>query len=312
MEFLRRRPWVLSTLLVVVVFGLLIWQLVRGWYSLPPGFFQNVKAAPLVGSLAVLIFALLFVSLRWGLTLQAMGVPIDQWSAVKIWFLSQVGRYAPGGVWNYVTRFYLGKAKMPGQVVVTSMVLETGLRTVSEMLIFLLSIPFWPQKRFLTTSILFLAVSSALLGLGLLHPAFLRWLVNLSIRARLETIDLSGVKYRTILLLLIYYMLTVVIVGGSFFLLVSALYPVPANLFPPIAGSLAASVVVGFLCPLVPNGWGVREGVLAFLLAQILPVPVSVMVAIASRIWLTVGEAFWIILMIGLQCRKRYFQGSID
>lgn len=309
MGFLRRRPWILSTLSVVVVFGLLIWQLVRGWHSLPPGFFQNVKAAPLVGSLVGLILALLLVSLRWGLTLQAMGVSIDRWSAVKIWFLSQVGRYAPGGVWNYVARFYLGRAEMPGQAVVTSMILETGLRTVSEMLVFLLSIPLWPQKRFLTTSIAFLAVGSAVLGLGLLHPAFLRWLVNLRVvpRASSEAIDLSGVRYCTMLKLLVYYMLSVIIVGGAFFLLVSALYPVSANLFPPIAGSLAASVVVGFLCPLVPNGWGIREGVLTFLLAQILPIPVSVVVAIASRIWLTTGEAFWIILMMGLQRRKGYF-----
>jgi uncharacterized membrane protein YbhN (UPF0104 family) len=301
---------ILSALLTVGALGLLTRQLIRGYHSLPTGFFQNIKVAPLAGSLIVLILALLFVSLRWGFTLHAMGVSVGLWSAAKIWFLSQAGRYAPGGIWNYVARFYLGRTEIPDGTVITSMILETGLRVVSEILVFLLSIPFWPQRKFLsanTVFFVFLLVGGVALGLVLLHPNLLQRFANLWVMRRigLKAVDFSGFRYVAMLGLLFYYILSVAIVGLAFFIFVSALYPVSASFLPYLTGSLAVSVVLGFLFPLVPNGWGVREGILTFLLAQSLPVPVSIVIAMASRIWLTAGETFWIIIMLGLHWKER-------
>jgi len=307
MRELNWQSQILSTLLTVGALALLIWQLIRGYHSLPAGFFQNIKVASLAGSLIVLIFALLLVSFRWGFTLQAMGVSVGWWSAAKIWFLSQVGRHAPGGIWNYVARFYLGRTEIPDGVVITSMILETGLRVVSEMVVFLLSIPFWPQRKFLTTNAVFLLAVSVALGLVLLHPNLLQRFANLWVvrRVGLKAVDFSEIRYVTMFGLLIYYILSVTIVGMAFFIFVSALYPVTISLLPHLTGSLAAAMVLGFLVPLVPNGWGVREGILTFLLAQILPVHVSIVIAMASRIWLTAGETFWIIIMLGLRRRER-------
>jgi uncharacterized membrane protein YbhN (UPF0104 family) len=307
MKKLNWQSQILSALLTVGALSLFIWQLIRGYRSLPAGFFQNIKVAPLAGSLIVLILALFFVSLRWGFTLHAMGVSIGLWSAAKIWFLSQAGRHAPGGIWNYVARFYLGRTEIPDGTVITSMILETGLRVVSEILVFLLSIPFWPQRKFLTPNALFLVAGSVALGLALLHPNLLERFANLWIKYRvsLKVVDFSGFRWVTTFGLLIYYMLSVAIVGVAFFIFVSALYPVSISLLPHLTGSLAASVVFGFLAPLVPNGLGVREGILTFLLAQILPIPVSIVIAIASRIWLTVGEIFWIIIMLVFHWNER-------
>jgi len=310
MRKLNRQSQILSALLTVGTLALLTWQLIRGYRNLPAGFFQNIKVAPLAGSLIMLVFALLFVSLRWGFTLQAMGTPIRWWNAAKIWFLSQAGRHAPGGIWNYVARFYLGRTEIPDGIVITSMVLETGLRIVSEMLVFLLSMPFWPQRRFLTTNAPFfivLLVGCVALVLALLHPNILQRFANLWVMRRvgLKAVSFSGIRYVTILGLLVYYILSVALVGMAFFVFVSALYPVSISLLPHLTGSLAASVVLGFLVPLVPNGWGVREGILTFLLAQILPVPVSIVIAMVSRIWFTTGETFWIIIMLCLRRKER-------
>lgn len=305
---LKKRSRFLSILFAVIAFGLLGWQIIRDWDHLPPGFFQDVRLVPLAGSLFVLVLALFLVSLRWGLTLQAMGVPINQWEAVRIWFLSQTGRYAPGGIWNYVARFYLGKDEIPKQAVVASMILETGLRVASEMLVFLISVPFWPQKVFFTTGNIFLIAGGAVIGLGLLYPAFMWKLANSGVLRciGLKAAKLSKVKYHIILMLLFYYMLSVLIVGGAFFLLVSALYSIPTNFFLPLTGSFAISMVIGFLFPLAPNGWGVREGVLVFLLTQMLPAPISIVIAMVSRIWLVAGEIFWVVVTASFKRRKRY------
>jgi hypothetical protein len=95
-------------------------------------------------------------------------------------------------------------------------------------------------------------------------------------------------------------MLTVVLVGAAFYLLVTALYPLPLSVLPALTGSLALSMVLGFLFPLAPNGWAVREGVLAFQLSQLMPSPVAIVMSIAARIWLSVGEALWILISFRL------------
>jgi uncharacterized membrane protein YbhN (UPF0104 family) len=110
--------------------------------------------------------------------------------------------------------------------------------------------------------------------------------------------DLSKLRYRTVLALLAYYMLTVFLVGAAFYLLVTALYPLGLTQLLPLAGSLSLSVVLGFLMPLAPNGWGVREGVLAFLLGQMMPSSVAIVVSAAARIWLGAGEVAWIAVAV--------------
>jgi hypothetical protein len=47
---------------------------------------------------------------------------------------------------------------------------------------------------------------------------------------------------------------------------------------------------VGFLTLFAPNGLVVREGILILLLGWQLPVPVAVISALSSRLWLLAGE----------------------
>jgi len=292
----RRQSRLLSAGLILAIFGLLIRQLLLDWHNVPAGFFSSVRYPLLLASQAALVPSLLLVSLRWSLTLRAMGTPIGWWSSVQIWFLSQASRYLPGGIWTYVSRFWLGREAMAQEALVTSMVLETGLRVVSEVLVFLVSIPLWTGGYRIGAEATLLLIAASVSGLILVHPQVLDWLgrTSLAHRVGIKPMDLSKLRYGTVLALLAYYMLTVLLVGAAFYLLVAALYPLGPKLLIPLAGSLSLSVVLGFLTPLAPNGWGVREGVLAFLLSQMMPPAVAIVVSAAARIWLGLGEAAWI------------------
>jgi len=264
----------------------------------------------LLASLGALILALLLVSLRWGLTLRAIHVSIDWWRSVQIWFLSQLGRYLPGGIWSYVGRFYLGRSEMSQESVVVSMALETGLRVVSEILVFLISLPFWGNVSFVNTRMIIVLVGGVGLGLLLLHPMTFECISKIYLLQQwldVKPLNLSQLRYRHILSLLCYYILMVLVVGGAFFLLVGALYPLPIYQFPALTGSLAASMVLGFLIPLTPNGWGIREGVLAFLLSHMMPFSVAVVVSITTRVWLMLGEGILVLIILSLQ---RVFRGD--
>jgi hypothetical protein len=291
---------------VATVFGFMAWRLSASWRELPPGFFARVRWPTLLLSYLALLGALLLVSARWTLTLWAMGVSIRGWHAVRIWFLSQAGRYLPGGVWTYVGRYQLGRDRVPREALVASIALETGLRIVSEVLAFLLSLPFWPDVEFLGAGVFAILVSSVVVGIALLHPVVLSRVSSSALAGRLGLgpADLRGLGYGRVLGLLAYYVGTVVAVGGAFYLLVASFHPLPAQLLPVLTGSLSASMVLGFVVPIAPNGWGVREGLLVFFLGRILPGPVAIVLSAASRVWLMVGEATWIVAMVRLGGRQ--------
>lgn len=306
-HWVQRRSQALSVLLTVGILSLLVWQLLRSWRQLPAGFFATVSYGLLLASLVSLAAALLLVSLRWWLTLQAMGIPLELRESLRIWFLSQAGRYVPGGIWTYVGRYLLSRSQISGESIAASLILEVGLRVMSEALVFLVSVPFWfgaDQVRGIMVSLLAVAF---FLGPLFLHPKVLSFLSGASIvrGLGLRPLDISHMRYHAILGLLAYYTLTVVAVGGAFYLLVRALYPVPISLLPALTGALAGSVVLGFLVPLAPNGWGIREGVMSLLLARIMPSSVAVLVSMAARVWLTVGEAVWILPSILTQKADR-------
>ena len=300
LSLVRGHARVLSTLLSVSVLAFMGWRLVQDWRTLPPNFYAHVNPVLLPASLAALMPAMLLVSTRWWLTLRLMRARAGWWSSVRAWFLSQAGRYVPGGVWPYVSRFFLSRDEVGEDLLLTSMVLETALRVVSEICVFLLTLPFWLHTGFLDGR--YTAVLLAVCGLGLLmlHPAVMDRCNRLPLLRRLglKPVDLTHLRYDRVLTLLVYYAVTVVAVGAAFYVMVIAFYPLPLQAAPAVCGALSLAVVLGFLVPFVPNGWGVREGVLALLLSQLMPPAIAILVSGVARIWLTLGEGVWILLFL--------------
>jgi hypothetical protein len=89
-----------------------------------------------------------------------------------------------------------------------------------------------------------------------------------------------------------------ILYGGALYLLVDALdvaavargseAPLGRVLF--ILGANALAWTVGFLAFLTPNGLGVREATLAFVLKTIMPASVATLVSLIARVWITVAE----------------------
>ena len=48
--------------------------------------------------------------------------------------------------------------------------------------------------------------------------------------------------------------------------------------------------MIGFLSLLTPSGLGVREGILALLLAQVFAAPLPTVIAIVARLWMVLAE----------------------
>ncbi len=292
-----RRPG--SYILGTVIFGLLCLRLYQSWQSLPADFAVSVDVAQLVFSLFLLWISYYFVSLEWWLTLWALGEKMRWRVAARIWFLSLAMRYLPGMVWGYLGRAYLTiERRVTKSVTVTSLVAESVLRVLSELAVFAVSLWFWSdivRARPLSVAIVSLCVVGlALFGWIASHVRFQHRLAKLS---WFKSVSWPRMKLAAVLGLFIYYVISVVVVGFAFYWFADAIYPVPFLFMPILTGALAIASTIGFLFPLAPQGWGVREGILvALLVDQQVPPAAALMIGVGSRVWFIIGEAMWVVV----------------
>ena len=80
------------------------------------------------------------------------------------------------------------------------------------------------------------------------------------------------------------------LVSAGFALLAASMAPFAARDAVAVAASFPVAWVVGLIAFVAPGGLGVREGVLAALLGGLLPGGMAVVVALASRVWITAVE----------------------
>jgi hypothetical protein len=239
----------------------------------------------------------------WTLNIRLLHEQLGWRQGARIWAFTQLAKYLPGGIWDYVSRVYasnrVGVSKSSATL---SLAIEAVLRTQAAVIVFLLSLPFWPKTEWSHGELLVIT-SGLLAGFVVLHPFTLNRGMNLALRMlQKPPVSITSLKYRHILGLLGGHIATAAGAGGAFYLMVIAVYYVPLNAALPMAGMLAISVIAGFLNPLTPHGLGTREGLLALLLRCYLPLPAAIAISLLARLWLTLSDLVGL-LIVTLTCR---------
>jgi uncharacterized membrane protein YbhN (UPF0104 family) len=255
----------------------------------------ELKVGTLLVSYILLLAAFAGYPLVWWLLLkEGMGADLRLSKAFRIWYVSNLGRYIPGKIWQIVGRVELARAEgVSPPACAASVVYETGLIVISGALVFLLALAALggDGPGISTRPVLILLP----LGLILLHPSVFSAGTNkiLRILRRPEvTLDVGTGWAASVFAL---YGLLWIVQGSGFFFLVRSLADVPGGWLPKMVGIFSASWIAGFLSLVTPGGLGVREGVMALLLGMYLPPSVSAVISILSRIWITLGEVFCVI-----------------
>lgn len=238
----------------------------------------------------------------WQRTLVRMGTPIPLRAALRVWFLSQATRYAPGGIWSYLARPHLAaRHGIPTVVTAASLAVEVAQTLGSAILVALATLPRY-------------GVAAVGLAVGILIPLSARLLRTGSTRsvadrlpawARVPT-ALTGAIQLDLLLLLPAYCAIWPIHGLGLFFLAGATYTVSLDELSELSGAAAMAWAVGFLCVLVPSGIGVREGTLGSLLASHAPPSALVALAILWRLSMTMGEIVCLIMVLLLTRRTHH------
>lgn len=283
------RPWLawlerLAALAVVVFLAL---YLARNWAEVRAHDW-SVDGPRLALASGVLALTYSAFVLLWRRVLGLLGARLSVVDAHRIWYLSNLGRYAPGRVLQLAGTAWMARAKgigavraITGSIVAQLFVLGSGLLVAAAAL---------PEAAAATGPwrVAGLVAAAAFVAL-LLTPAFERLR---ALAARWAGPDGTGppIRWPDRLGLTVAYAATWLLLGMAFWLFVSSLTDLGPEALLTVVGIFAAAYVAGFLAVFVPGGLGVREGVLAALLALYIPPSIAVAVAIAARIWSTAVE----------------------
>lgn len=225
----------------------------------------------------------------WAQLVREMHEHLPYWPAFRVFMISEVARYVPGKIWQYVSRIYIAQRyQVPPALTLTSALIELLMIMVAAGGIALANATrVMPQFGEQYRPLFAVGLVAALL---LVHPKSLQlWSRILAKLLRQEWVPFD-VRYSHLVLLLLASLLTWVLSGFGFSLFVQSLTPSADGRTIPLITIYAASWLIGLLAFVVPAGVGVREGTMTVLLAVMMPHPTAAVIAIAARLWVTTLE----------------------
>lgn len=247
-------------------------------------------AAPLLAASCVLLLAGYGISAAlWGWMVRDLGGPrLPVGTAVRTFFIANLGRYIPGKLWQIAGLALLARRKGVSAPVSTgAALLGQGFALVGATLVGATAF-LGAGGELHTVGVVLLAVGlvgTALASLPGLLPSVMRWGFRVLRREVPEGISTGpGFAPRWVAL----YTLNWILYAFSFWLLLRS-FGLPGTLLES-APAFAAAYVVGYLAVFSPAGLGVREGVLTLFLAPVTGQGPAAALSIMARLWTTAVE----------------------
>ncbi len=269
-------------LIPIVIFYFLIRNIARDWNELRS---YAINANYWIVFLSLLIFTLanLFVIWIWTSILRKFSVTFDFPTVFAIWTVSTLGKYIPGKGWQFLSIMLLGEKLGIGlEVVGTTSILAQLLMIIAGLFIaFPIVIDYLNSPVF--------GVFVILLFLLLYPPILNKILLYVSRKTGRKVVRIEMGIWQ-ILLFTLLYAASWFLYGVAFSLLVKSvgLSQGVFSLF--LTRVYISSYLLGLFAIFVPGGLGVREGVMAVLLSQIMDANVASFISVAARIVVTLSE----------------------
>ena len=289
----------LATFVFLAVALVFVGALLRGqWTSLDEilaatrRFDWSFDPWQLTAAVAVGVANLFLMGLVWAGLFRRTGGAARPAEAVRIWVITNFGRYIPGKIWQLggLAVYMRGRGDSGAAALVSAMAFQ------------IISLVTGAAISAATIGLKWAGGDGGwlpgLLTLGLilfagLHPRVIRWIAGRLGSWLGETVvgvDLGAVDiFRAAAGMLVAWL----VYGVGFLLLLRGVgVPWEVSQIHVLTGIFAASYVIGYLVLVAPGGLVVREGAMTALLAELggLAVGVAAAVAIVARIWMVVTE----------------------
>jgi uncharacterized membrane protein YbhN (UPF0104 family) len=290
-------------MLVLIAIAPLAWAVIRQWTDLGKAL-ASVQWAMFGSAVLLLVLLMPVMALTPWITLRYVGSGLSLGQVFRLYFVSQVAKYLPGGVWAFPGRMVAYRSVgVSATYSVVSVVWETIALFCGAACVGLLGVSGELRgAKAVQPVILVVALAvAAVLIIGQI-PRMARWLATHdllrgSTASVLANADLERLGVRWFPAALGASVLFWLLLGIPFRTLLLAAAPASETLsWIQAASMFSLAWCVGFVVIVVPAGLGIREGMLSLLLSGVLTPAAAIGAALLARVWWMLAEAVWILV----------------
>lgn len=286
LSFLQSSAFRTGFLVVALIAA--VWAVAGNWSEVSGA----LKALPawMIGAQIVLAFVYVYLTMAsWRVILNDVGAPVTKKVARRIFFSSQVAKYLPGGVWNFVAAAEVGRDyEISRRRSICALMVSIVISIVTGMLLAVLAVLLGPTEGLQGYSWLIVAIP---VGIVVLCPPVLNRLVNLGLRIlKRDPLD-DEMSWGGTFLSALWSLCGWLVVGFQLWLMLTNLgMSGDFSTFWLATGGYALGWTAGFLVFFVPAGAGVREVTLAAVLSTAVSPGAVVVVVLLARVFTTIAD----------------------
>lgn len=299
--------WTIRIVLTLVVLYFLFRQIEKHWLSIAD-YDWHINIWFLVLSLACAEIALAMFAPMWRNHIDSFGYSVTHKEAYKVLYLSNLGRYVPGKIWQVLGILYLTRRKgIATEAAGASFVILQMFTIPAALLVFAVASVIEPRVYIRQVDIFGPGTGYVVLGVIVLLSATLILFPGPVLRVGnyvLRKISRPEVTFKldkiVALKLFVGYFFIWVVYGLAFWLFLLA---VAGNSQPSAIAAIGvycAAYQVGYLLLFAPGGFGPRELVLGTLLMPFIG-PIAPAVAIMARLWSILVETIAALIAVKIK-----------
>ncbi|MCB4363549.1 flippase-like domain-containing protein [Hydrogenophaga taeniospiralis] len=282
--------------------------------NLPPiAFNVQTLAVTVLSTVAVVVTHFLGTHV-WRLLMSDQGYRVPMRLAVQVFFISQLGKYLPGNVGQFLGRGVLAKSTgIPVGVAVGTAVFEGIWNLVISLSLALLSTwVLWDLVTVHSVNPRFGQQAGWLLLLALVLP----WLSIKVLNAVLPQLSrkvgggqlLRPPRLKTSLLVSLLILVNFMLLGYVLKLQSEVFFSTPPVEWLSITLLFSSAWVAGYVVPGAPGGLGVREAMMVVLLTPLTGAPVATGLAVSMRLTSLLGDGLTVLVGV----LGRYMRGQAE
>jgi uncharacterized membrane protein YbhN (UPF0104 family) len=299
----------LRALFLLAVLAPLAYAVYRQWGAVRQALTEMSIPLALLGWLTLAVAQPLMGMISW-MVLRRLNQHFPFLRIASVYFVSQAAKYLPGGIWAFPGRVVAYQAiGVPRAASVVSLVQEVAALFLGAAAFSLVGLMNGMQIDAWMRTALMVGIAACMVGILVAqHPRVWKLFSKVGLKqAAGDALESRPGQFSLAWLpgALAPALLFWALVGLGFRWLVISIDPQAAQLtFWQAAGIFSLAWCAGFVVVIAPAGLGVREAALTALLLPYLSSGQALSIALAARLWWTLGEALFILLSVVLGARK--------
>lgn len=248
------------------------------------------------------------LSTVWLRIIAGFGHKLSMTKAFRIFYLSNLGRYIPGKIWQLFGILYLTqKEGIPPERAVASFIFSQMIGIPASLLVFVLAAQIEPKLLVDQVAILgdksAYLITAAMVAVSLaivLWPQKVFAIANVILRKLKRPQAVFTLDKKVALTIFVGYSVSWIMYGTAFWLFTRAVTDGAGCSLVAAVGAFIVAYQIGYLALFAPGGFGPRELILGVMLAPFLG-PIAPAVAIGARLWAIVIEGLAALLALAVK-----------